>query len=527
MSKMCRAVGILWLSLALTAGAVPAKDIRIGILHTNDLHQSLDNLARIAHYVKEYKTRNPNSVFVDAGDYFDRGSSLVPLTRGEAIYATMARMGYDAWVVGNHDWSYGARRLAELMRLHPARVLGTNLEFYSGPVPDNVVKTWVSEFQGVRLGMLGLGFRHSRSQSVMYLTDPIEAARLAVRELKKKGADIIVAVTHLGDKKMWHEKPGVHIYDTDLAKAFPEIDVIVGGHTHQRITGAAARKYHDETGAIIVQAGDSGRCVGVLTLLVDDKKKTINRWEANLVTVEKTFPEDPAVASLLAAFYDRFMPDAKQVVAQFEQLTEFHNFAYWFAGLLRAATGADIAIVPRKALYDEPGEFEQGKRTAEQFRALIRDRCVVRSQVSGRELIRYLTSAEVRDHLNPFHHGQGNFSGDAYYYSGMEATYDVRDGSVSVDLVPERTYTLVTVWPFEQKDAGKYKHRKPPRADAEKGKDLPGLALGDRAILEETTWQVVDRAARDKTLTITRKFREPLPEWRVWTQRFEAKLSRQ
>ncbi len=95
----------IWLGVGLHTSR--ADEIEITILHTNDLHQNLRPLARIAGYVAGYKRTHPHTVFIDAGDWFDRGSSLVTMTRGEAIYGAMATMPYDFWIVGNHDWAYG------------------------------------------------------------------------------------------------------------------------------------------------------------------------------------------------------------------------------------------------------------------------------------------------------------------------------------------------------------------------------------------------------------------------------------
>ena len=76
-------------------------------------------------------------MFADAGDWFDRGSSLAPMTGGHAIYGAMARMGCDMWILANHDWAYGAGRLLELMQQYPVPVLRTNLATTKPPLPRN------------------------------------------------------------------------------------------------------------------------------------------------------------------------------------------------------------------------------------------------------------------------------------------------------------------------------------------------------------------------------------------------------
>ncbi|MBT7166014.1 MAG: hypothetical protein HN904_24750, partial [Victivallales bacterium] len=140
MRRLCLFLAIL----GVTAIAAPT----ITILHTNDLHQALDRLPGIAGYVAQYKAKNPDTVFVDAGDWFDRGSSLPTVTRGEAIYGAMATMGYDMWILGNHDWAYSGARLRQLMEKYPVPVLGSNLGIGDHPLPKNVVPILVKELAG-------------------------------------------------------------------------------------------------------------------------------------------------------------------------------------------------------------------------------------------------------------------------------------------------------------------------------------------------------------------------------------------
>lgn len=511
--------------LLFAAAAAGAEEVAITIFHTNDLHQSMENLGRIARIVKEHKAKEPNAIFLDAGDYMDRGSSLVPLTRGEAMYGTMSTMGYDAWIVGNHDWIYGPERLMELMRLYPTTVLGTNLALNPGPAPKNVLKTWVRGFGGVRVGFMGMGLGNVRPTTPMYLTDVSEATRAGIEELKREKADLICVVNHLGIKPMKHERPGGYPRDLDLAKAFPEIDIIVGGHTHSLIADKLTEQYRKETGAIIVQAGASGRYLGVLKVFVDDRKKTIGRFEATNVPIEKTMPEDPEVASFLKTFYDRLMPDAKEVIAEFPERTELYNLGYWYADFLRGQTGGDVALVPRKALYDEPRSFGPGEQTVEQICAIVRNRHVVKSTVKGADLVRSLTSADVKDRLNPFHHGPSAFSGDAVYYAGMNVTYDAEADSVSLDLDPDKRYTLITLWPFQAKDAGAYRHGVPADAKPDVREPLPGLTARESTVLPETTWAIVKTAGKKGKLIVDRRYKEGPAEWKAWTERFEKKLS--
>ena len=192
-------------AILMAAWPLLAGEVAITILHTNDIHQHLAPLPRIAGYVADYKTQHPNTVFVDAGDWFDRGSSLVAMTGGEAIYGAMARIGYDMWILGNDDWAYGGRRLFELMQQYPVPVLMTNLATTKPPLPWNMVRMIVKEFGGIRVGFFGITLdtygKNPKRRPYLYVLDCREETAKVVAELKKAKVDVIVAVTHLGFKK--------------------------------------------------------------------------------------------------------------------------------------------------------------------------------------------------------------------------------------------------------------------------------------------------------------------------------------
>lgn len=514
--------------LLLTALQALAADVAITILHTNDLHQHLEPLPRIAGYVAAYRREHPNTVFVDAGDFFDRGSSLVPMTLGEAMYAAMARMGYDMWILGNHDWVYGGPRVLELMRQYPVPVLGTNLATTRPPLPASFRRILVKELGGIRVGFLGITLdtygKNPKSRPHLYVLDCREQTASAVAELKQAKVDLIVAVTHLGFAKMKHETRSTHPSDVELAKANPDIDVVVGGHSHTLLPEKKTRVAYEETGAIIVQAGASGRWVGRLTMHVDQAERRIKRFEIEHVRVDAKLPEHPAVASLLEQQYQQYMPNAKEVAGEFRETMEFHNLAYWYADFIRQQAEADLALLPRKSLYDEPTRFGKAAITIERLSGYLYDRYLVKSTVVGADLLKFCDTDHMRDRFNPFHHRGRPFSGDAMFYSGMEVTFEAGDGSVRFGIDPEKEYTLVTPWPFSRRQINRYRHRLPARDAVDVAQPVPGLTVRNPVVLPHTTRQLL--TAQPRPLDFYRKYRQPRPDWEAWTAAFEARIQK-
>ena len=517
---------LLPLLAALFAAGVLAGPT-ITILHTNDLHQALAPLPGIAGYAKAYKSEHPHTVLVDAGDWFDRGSSLPLVTRGEAIYGAMATMGYDMWILGNHDWAYGGARLRELMERYPVPVLGTNLGCTDHPLPGNVVPLLVRDLAGVRVGFFGVTIdtygRNPKGRPYIHVLDARAATARAIRELRARKVDLIVAVTHLGFERMKHETARECPTDLDLAREFPDLDVIVGGHSHTALGEKRIREVHAETGAIVVQAGASGRHLGRLALEIDPQTRRIARFDVELIGGDRLGPACPETAAFLAAQYAAHMPDAKRVVTTLEAPLERHNAGVWHAEFLRSRSGADLALVPVGTFDKEPKAFPRGAWTVERLCGFFYDRHLVEMRVSGKDLLAYLRHPSRLHRLNPLHDCGRPFSEDAIYCAGFDARFDAATRQVRIDLDPAKEYTLVTPWLHSWRDLLDGDERGLPLpGKAAAANPLPGLVHTHRRILPATSMELMLDEAVAKGLDITRPYPEPRPDWLLWKTHYEA-----
>ncbi|NOY82716.1 MAG: bifunctional metallophosphatase/5'-nucleotidase [Kiritimatiellaeota bacterium] len=522
--RMLALFSTMMLPLVCAAGT---PKVCITILHTNDLHQSLAQLPRIAGYVAEFRQAHPNTVFIDAGDWFDRGSSLALITRGGAMYGAMARMGYDMWLPGNHDWAYGGARLQELMRRYPVPVLGSNLGWTEHPLPKNVAAVLVKEFEGVRVGFFGITLdtygQDPKGRPYIHVLESRRSTRKAVNKLKRAKVDLIVAVTHLGFERMKHEGKRRCPTDLDLAGEYPDIDVIVGGHSHTRLTEERVRAVYRNTGTIIVQAGASGRFVGKLTLRVDPDTGRIDSFDSETVPVTARMPEQAATADFLASQYAAHMPNARRVVATLREDIERYNAGYWYAEFLRTRTGADLVLLPVAAFYKEPAFLRKGPMTVERLRGYFFDKYLISMRVVGRDLRSYLANGPMLHRLNPLHDRGRPFSEDAVYIAGFDARFDKAAREVLIDLDPEREYTLVTPWfhSWRHLSAGA-DNGLPSRSFAESANPLPGLVHKEKKVLSFTSMKLLLDAAMADELRFYRKYTEPRSDWGPWKVFYET-----
>ena len=305
------------------------EELYFCILHTNDMHSELiphspavdydpekegsaiggfARLATAVDEIRENKMREGEPVLLfDAGDFLGGSAFAWLALSGYAAELTiMQKMGYDAVVIGNHEYDYGPDVLAQylLQAGYPEAhqktlVLASNAEAPSGhPLAAQGLyrKTGMFELEnGLKVGVFSLIGKDAiqvtgETGDVQFL-DQHEAARQAVDELKEQGANVIVGITHSGVDE-----------DRELAREVPGIDVIVGGHSH-----TALYKPVLQGATIIVQAGSLGMYLGQLELAYNSNTGKVRvRNEENdrpfLIPMDSSFACDPEIDALVQEY---------------------------------------------------------------------------------------------------------------------------------------------------------------------------------------------------------------------------------
>lgn len=192
------------------------------IIHTNDLHGRLTPPA--AARLRELVASRPGAVLLDAGDAVSAGN-LGFRPGGEPVLSLMSELGYEAMTLGNRETH--PRREIFPRKIDRARfsLLCANIEA-RGNAPLPVRPSVLVERGGARLAVFGLTVpmftRRQWSQSLCdyWFSPPIETAERLYPQLRRE-ADLVIALTHLGFRQ-----------DLELAARLPELDLIVGGHSH-------------------------------------------------------------------------------------------------------------------------------------------------------------------------------------------------------------------------------------------------------------------------------------------------------
>jgi 5'-nucleotidase/UDP-sugar diphosphatase len=277
------------------AGQLPAAT-HIVIMHTNDIHGQLlprDGIGGIAEVAAIIKNAKPDLI-LDAGD-FSTGTFLADEFQGAPTIQAMNKIGYDAGTIGNHEFDYGQAALR--MRLREAKfpVLSANVE---SPVTE-IKRYAVLNARGMRFGVIGLTTEELKTKSHPNLVtnvtvlDTVKTLEQLLPEVRKK-SDFIIATVHLEDDE-----------EKRIASAFPEIQLIIGGHNH----AALGPIWLDKT--LVAKTGVATHNVGRVDL--DFQNKKLSHMEARLIPVKNVRP-DSDVARLLDPFNEKVRKRMGEVI---------------------------------------------------------------------------------------------------------------------------------------------------------------------------------------------------------------------
>lgn len=282
-------IGITAMCLSLAVCGL-AQNGRIVILHTNDTHSQIEPFApthknygglggvvRRMAIIDSIRNAEPNVLLVDAGDAI-QGTPYFNLFGGDAEFEAMNAMGYQVRTLGNHEFDAGLEKLAQLIKNSTADFISTNYDLSATPLAG-LVKPWtIREIGGYKIGFLALNVNPENlipaesCQGVVF-NDPIETANRTARLLKKKGADLIVVLSHLG----YTAQEKSDMTDPQVAAASTDIDIIIGGHSHTEINPDKIAANPDSNirfrvknrkgrDVIIAQTGMSGAYLGCITI---------------------------------------------------------------------------------------------------------------------------------------------------------------------------------------------------------------------------------------------------------------------
>lgn len=393
------------------------RERTITVLHTNDFHgrhqpmgvspgnataqtgdpgreaQSFERSGRVGGFaalataVERFRQARGagNVLLLHGGDTFS-DDLLGNLTRGEAIIRLMNAVGYDFMALGNHDFDYGSERTRELQALARFPMRGANVIERGTGAPFLGEPTRVFDLQGIRVGVLALGYHNtaktgsSDNVSALEFTDGLHAAQNYVPQLRGQ-ADLVVVLSHQGTK-----------VDRELARRVAGIDLIVAAHSHDH-TDQPERVGN----TWIAQASSDAAALGELRLTLAGKRLSKVEGAMHTLWNDRFTPHRPT-AELIDQLRAPHRARLEEVIGhasarigrRYKSESPFDVLAGDF---LRDHAKAQIAFLPGVGYGVS---IEPGPVTREQLHALLpHPSKVVTMKLSGRQIREVLEQSAI------------------------------------------------------------------------------------------------------------------------------------
>jgi 5'-nucleotidase / UDP-sugar diphosphatase len=335
--------GFLGLSMLLSGTAFAQEAVTIRFVQTNDIdrmgaEKGRGGFARLATVVKEERAKG-NAFFVHAGDTLSP-SLLSGFDKGAHIIDILNRIGPDAMAPGNHEFDLGPDVFRARMAEAKFDVLATNIVDGNG-LPANTKPDKMAEVQGVKIGFFGLTTEDTpiaSSPGDIKFSSTIDTARSKAKDLRAKGADIVVALAHTPLE-----------VDMIIARS-AGVDVIIGGHDEHLLA------FYD--GKVTLTESESQSNYVVVTELSVTKTtkdgKTTVAWTPNFRIVDSaTVKPDPEIEAVVKGYEDKLSKELDIEIGVTETPLDSRRatvrggeaaMGNLVADALKASVGADVAI---------------------------------------------------------------------------------------------------------------------------------------------------------------------------------------
>ena len=308
-------------------GQLQPKGKEFVILFTNDFHSQIEPLSkdetynadrggikRIKALVDSVRAAEPAVLLADAGD-FVQGTYYFSLLNGVVEMMAMEELGYDVRTIGNHEFDKKMTVLGDMLALSSSvPVVASNYDFSQTSLSTFVRNSIIIPTGNVKVGFIGLNVR------LQNLVDPtacegvqwqnaINVADAEAQKLREQGADMVIALSHLG-----YENTDEVYYDRGIAMNTRHIDMIIGGHSHTFLNYPEYVTNLDDEKVLITQAGSKGICLGYAKIILDDNGKPSFTYK--LIPVKNHLDKkiDPAFSDMIDTYSAQVTAEMDKVV---------------------------------------------------------------------------------------------------------------------------------------------------------------------------------------------------------------------
>ncbi|SCU08684.1 UDP-sugar hydrolase; 5'-nucleotidase [Staphylococcus xylosus] len=368
--------------------------MKLTIYHTNDIHSHLHEYARITEYMTQNRPKlMHHSLYLDIGDHVDLSAPVTEATMGiknvellNAAHCDIATIGNNEGMTISHD------ALNTLYDNATFDVTCANVFDEQGQLPRNMSSSFIKVIDGVRILFIAATAPFTPFYRALdwIVTNPLEAIKDEIKA--NEGAyDLLVIMSHVGV-----------FFDEKLCQEIPEIDLILGSHTHHYFENGEINN-----GVLMAAAGKYGHFLGEVTLEIENnsiiKKQAILHPLDTLPEVETHFDEEGKML-LNDSVIDRpiSLPRRTDTITQTAHILAESVFEF---------TNADCTIINAGLIVN--GVEAERLTEYDIHQMLPHPINAVRIRLSGQELKNVIIKSQKQEYLNEHAQGLG-FRGNIF-----------------------------------------------------------------------------------------------------------------
>jgi len=229
---------------------------------------------------------------LDAGD-FGEGTSFFLTENGSSSIKALDLLGTEITVIGNHDHMIGGNILGQQIRRANGKTKFLSANLVQTPEMElgELIRPYVDLIRGgIKIRVIGLSTAEPHFQYQLkpgMILPPVPVGITQSLQARQEGKELVIALTHIGQAT-----------DVKLANQSSEIDLIVGGHSHDFIENVRWEKNKKNKSIPIVQAGAHGLVVGSLMINLTDSGK-VEVVEYKLHKIDEIVEETQEMNSLV------------------------------------------------------------------------------------------------------------------------------------------------------------------------------------------------------------------------------------
>lgn len=303
--------------LCFTANSLAAQEIsqKIIFLNTADLHGKIEpdqrvinfdnagkqldvvgGITRIATVIKNIEQAHSFIPVITLSSGDDLLGKYFNYFDGNATFDLMSQAGYDIFSLGNHEFDKGPDVLAKSLKKNGTKALCSDLVTADTAMAGACAPYYIEKIGSASVGFFSLMTEHFSSltngNNIRLKDNNLVVAKRMVQLLKEQGADLVVALTHIGVTQ-----------DRLLAVNVPGIDIIFAGHSHKLLLD-----YERVGETILLSAGEKGDALIYLEVSLDQNNKIINdAINFRLIPITEDIVEDDNL-KLQLDLYQEQMP---------------------------------------------------------------------------------------------------------------------------------------------------------------------------------------------------------------------------